>query len=565
MHFFSSCWQQPKHLVFAFLCVAANGVSPAVSGGVVTVIAHGFSSDAYGWVRKLGEAVSTYPRLRGVAEADAVYLLSWDSQGYPRIERTIQANEGFERSTTGNITVLVDWNPYSGSVFSAEDVSTRLIGPSLASALTALNFIPGHRSPLARRPLHLIGHSRGASLVCETAKALGERNIAVDHLSLLDAHPLNQDGFSDILGGSSVDGTCKHGIYENVLFADSVYQEIAWPFPLGIKCVGAFNRRLDYLDQGYSNQHSDPHLWYYGTVRQNFPTTYYEGEIQINMSMRNSWFTPDETLGIRAGYFYSLQGGASRRFGVAWPFGPTPPNTGSDRVADGLNRLWHQVLDIRSGDNRTRLSFKNDPWANPLELNVKGGHAQHAITNNAPYAPIDLVAVEPFTARNISLSLAWSCADNTGCTASFFLDPDANSENGIILIHEERLGSTFHLSPSLRTFDIAGRIPDIAPGLYRVGVLLAAQAGTRELYSQQHLVILPPVELSMPADGGLRVAGPLGARFRLEASSDTQNWNVISEGSLDLKLDELTGESRYTIQQQAGQPAMFFKATAFLD
>ena len=78
--------------------------------------------------------------------------------------------------------------------------------------------------PLAELPIHLIGHSRGGSLVYALAGLLGEKGVWVDQVTTLDPHPL-------IIPGDLGNPDCGGGpydsiplVYENILFADNYYQ-----------------------------------------------------------------------------------------------------------------------------------------------------------------------------------------------------------------------------------------------------------------------------------------------------------------------------------------------------
>jgi hypothetical protein len=149
-------------------------------------------------------------------------------------------------------------------------------------------------------PLHLIGHSRGASVVTELARFLGAQGVWVDHVTMLDPRPVS------FLGDPAMKS------YANILFADNYWQNLCdgLTVPNGQPIAGAYNRQLTSLSGGYSSSHSDVHLWYHGTIDLATPTT--DTQANLTAAERQSWWTDFEAAGAVAGFYYSLIGGGDR-------------------------------------------------------------------------------------------------------------------------------------------------------------------------------------------------------------------------------------------------------------
>jgi len=255
------------HKIFVLFALLSVQESESRAAGT-TLITHGFSGNVTDWIIPMAQKISEYYRFPGTNFSCYEIYFVRDGQGnyVPTQERIggVPPNS----AESGEIIVKLDWSQLAGGVFSGAPYSTTEIAPAFSSALLSTNFIPelGGRA-LVELPLHLIGHSRGGSMMCEITRLLGAQGIWVDHLTTLDPHPLNNDGFDDTLISFTVDGPAR--VYANVLFADDYYQQ-NWSLfgvdPSGEPLAGAYNRYLSNLAGGYSQSHSDVHLWYHGTI-----------------------------------------------------------------------------------------------------------------------------------------------------------------------------------------------------------------------------------------------------------------------------------------------------------
>jgi pimeloyl-ACP methyl ester carboxylesterase len=272
-------------------------VPSGVNAGV-TIITHGLNGNVDDWVDAMADAIPEYfgffgsnfttYRIDVTFSGDSFYLAS-----------TRESGSAAPTSESGEIIVKLDWRTLANDSFSTFEVAS-----AVAYGMLLTNFISelsGHA--LVEFPLHLIGHSRGGSLVCELSRQLGTNGIWVDHLTTLDPHPLNNDGFFDF-PYTVMDAPAR--TYESVLFHDNYWQDLNFLF-YGEPVFGAFVRELTYLEGGYggiSASHSDVHLWYHGTVDWNTPTSDYTSA-SITSAERQNWWTAYELHGFNAGFLYS--------------------------------------------------------------------------------------------------------------------------------------------------------------------------------------------------------------------------------------------------------------------
>src|SRR5688572_6566304 len=132
----------------------------------VTIITHGLNGNVDDWVDAMADAIPEYLgffgsnfttyRIDVTFSGDSFYLASIRESG-----------SAATTSESGEIIVKLDWRTLANDSFSTFEVAS-----AVAYGMRLTNFISelsGHA--LVEFPLHLIGHSRGGSLVCEDRKS----------------------------------------------------------------------------------------------------------------------------------------------------------------------------------------------------------------------------------------------------------------------------------------------------------------------------------------------------------------------------------------------------------
>jgi hypothetical protein len=415
------------------------------------------------------------------------------------------------------------------------------------------NLIPelnGHA--LVEYPIHLIGHSRGGSLMSEISHVLGTNGIWIDHLTTLDPHPLNNDGNNDS-PISVVDAPVR--TYSNVLFADNYWENLGDsdpPFldPHGEAVSGAYVRYLGPaydLAEGYYNDpldifndtyeyHSNVHLWYDGTIDLNVPTSYNDDGtiITIDTTMRSSWWLSSEDEGVIAGFYYSLIGGGDRT-SANMPLGfPDDP-----AIRDGYNQAWG---DIGAGysNNRTPLSSNSGSWPNIIKFYLTG-------TNT-------VMAGQQIAAE---FYYQYGGASNT-VTTSIYYDRDFNPYD---------TNSTLAIQGSLPNTGVSSITPitaslettNVTPGVYAVYAKMTDGVHTRYLYMPQLVQILsnlqPPtldIQKSGSAQFIIGINGVSGQTIILQTSSSLQSWTSLATNTLT--------SSRWTYTNNLPANVQFYRA-----
>lgn len=458
-------------------------------GAGVTIITHGLNGNADGWVSGMANQIPnrsdfpgtsyTFYKLFFIPATGGGYNLTWSRL----------AGSAPSATDSGEIIIALDWSQLAdGNSFNtyqiANVVAAQLMNPSFISELN------GHA--LCELPIHLIGHSRGGSLMCETSRVLGTSGVWVDHLTTLDPHPLNGANFSlDALLYSAVDAPTH--TYQNVLFHDNYWQDIAF-IVYGEPVSGAYVRQLTYLIGGYSSDHSDVHLWYHGTVDERNPAN--DTEAQLTGTEFGSWYSPNENYSYDAGFKWSLIGGGDRT-SFFYPQGGGYPS-----IRDGYNQTWD--LGAGASGNRTLLPAIYNAWPDVIKFNLTGANsAQQGQTN-----------------VSVKISYQWAQPASSNATLSVYLDNDYNPLNANQTFIGQFSAAGSGLSSSLFagiSVNLSLNATNAPIGYHVLYAKITGGGKTRYLYAPEIIQVLPAVRITTQPSSQTVWAGS-NVTFNLTAS-----------------------------------------------
>jgi hypothetical protein len=505
-------------LAILFFFLSLSILAPLSSAGAgVTLITHGLNGDVNGWITGMANRLTNYIRFPGTNSTCYKISVSNIASTYVLTSTRVGGSAPLT-SDCGEIIIKLDWS----SLADGNSYDTYQVASAVVPALLATNFISelgGHA--LVELPLHLIGHSRGGSLICEVSRLLGTNGVWVDHLSTLDPHPLNDPAFSaDSLAYTNVDAPAR--TYVNVLYHDNYWQDDDFLIN-GLAVAGAYVRKLNNFSGGYSGfggSHSDVHLWYHGTLDWRVPAG--DTEASLTISQRQTWWNAYEFGGTNAGFRYSLIGG-SDRLSTDRPLG-----TGTPAIFDGFNQWWD--LGAGSSSNRTPIASNNGNWPDLIRFN-------RTSTNN----------VVQGQGTPLRFYYQWAHPTNEFATVSIFLDDDFNPLNtNQVLLQQISVPASGASFVSLMTTNILLAASNATPGLHAYFARITAGGRSRYLYAPELVRVIssqPPL-LDITRLSGTQlligVNGSPGQTIILQNSAELQTWSPIATNTL------VTGRWVYT-------------------
>lgn len=545
-------------------------------GGNVTIITHGFNNVGTmtnGWLWNLAKQIGAYEKRKveyGGNDLKTFYQVQIINDQFK--SKLMDFGTSFKNNPSGDIIIVLDWNPYSSSPLSPTVASTSEIAPFIARLLLQDGAFEGINGPLTQFPIHLIGHSRGGSLVCEIGRALGEYGIYTHQITTLDPHPLNNDGFGSLLelifAGSVVDGSAKLGISKSAVFADNYYNEFNNIYPNGTFVDGAANRNLSadltFPLRNGDDQHGQVHMWYFATTFEEFPYIS-NGTFNLYSDERIQWFRQSENLGRTAGYIYSYRAGQridgfslkgyEKDFLDNIDFGLG--NSGNQKRSAPSHRVYgnksKNILALFSQNSKKSKSKTHD-FGEPIDYtqttrigdsNLKYKLVYQAdFPNSQPYEQIPLsIFVDKF--ENIHFGL------------------NRLNDTNSIKFESVTIPSTGEWVVNNSIIDYSKIVAQLTPGWYRVGAIIGDGMDARIFYSNDRLFVEPDAKIEFKYTANSNnyaffIYGTVDREYIFQRSYDLKNWEQISTGKF-MKFEEGNYSGRNVIYSSGMGPQAYWR------
>lgn len=417
-----------------------------------TIITHGWDSGVDKWVDDMANAIQfQVPDVPGQdpPHLTAEYTLEILGTSPGNITGHRLSPDHLIPTRSGEAVILIDW-----SAIDTQQESTLHVGHYVANLLfeweSDLHFLSG--------PVHLIGHSRGASVNTTIAQRLAEAEVWIDQFTTLDPHPV--DGIRDpsIEFGEvgCTEDPCDFGdtpisLWDNVRFADNYWRtegDDAKVDFTGEPVPGAFDVNLveDTLESGgYPYfEHADVHLWYRGTIDT---TTYSITDGHATRFEGAGWYVGDMGPRDHIGYYYSQVAGGDRTGGAG---------TG-----------------LANSNNRTFVPKSNTHWPNLEAPLVYSGNS--TVTQGA------------------SVPLVHRYQSTAPCTVTFGYDSDRNPFNGandVLTVNKAATSTGSDFDPGLVQIDNLDTA-SVPPGAHYLYAKITNAGHTRYAYTRDQITVTP--------------------------------------------------------------------------
>lgn len=356
----------------------------------VTIITHGqtVSPELPRWVEGMRDAI--VERLGGDAVTATLRVGAMNGALEARLS---EFSSSAASSQSGEFVVVLDWSEVAiGAVAPAADTDD--VARAAFDELVRPGSLPLIGGSLAELPLHLIGHSRGGSVVMEMAKLAARAGLWIDHLTTLDPHP--RRFIVNDLSLFANDPALGY-VPNTVAFADNYFRADGFNLAQlldfdGESVSGAANYQFvdESLFGGYDDQHSNVHLWYHGTIDRGVGVSNNDDRL-ISSLLRTNWYTPLEREGYDTGFAFSRAAGGS---------------SSVERPVAGL----HEALGGEA--ERDYYDLSSLAWPNLLGLSVDAERPESIVRGSS-----------------VSVDYLFDNRDG-GSTVTLRLDLDTNPYNG---------------------------------------------------------------------------------------------------------------------------------------